>query len=124
AEEVLSRAEVAAQESWAQSAEVSKKLHKRYMSLLETLDGHAEALHRGHEEALAAARAEVAEMTTEAMRRRGGADEEAEHKRRKIESDFAARMTAENNALDKHIADQKTASKNAAERRIAEATTE
>ncbi|OQO92482.1 cell division protein DivIVA [Saccharomonospora piscinae] len=124
AAEVLARAEAAAEKNWAESSEVSKKLHERYMALLETLDGHADQLKREHEEALAATKAEVQRMTTEAARRREHLDTEAERKRRRIENDFQAKVSAEKSALEKHIADQQTASKNAAERRIADATAE
>ncbi|PRX49919.1 hypothetical protein B0I33_10232 [Prauserella shujinwangii] len=124
AEEIVARAQEAAEKHWAESSTVSDKLHERYMKLLETLDGHADALQREHEDALAATKAEVEKMTTDAVRRRERLDAEAEHRRRQIEREFEARMTAERNALDKYIADQKTASKNQAERRIAEATTE
>ncbi|MFC4002803.1 cell division protein DivIVA [Prauserella oleivorans] len=124
AAEIVGRAEEAATKTWAESGEVSKKLHERYMKLLETLDSHADALQREHTEALAATKAEVERMTTEAVRRRERLDAEAEQKRRTIEREFDAKMKAERAALEKHVADTKTASKNAAERRIAEATAE
>ncbi|WP_199432556.1 cell division protein DivIVA [Qaidamihabitans albus] len=124
AEEIIARAQEGAEKHWAESSTVSDKLHQRYMKLLETLDGHADALQREHEEALASTKAEVEKMTTEAVRRRERLDSEAENRRRTIEREFDAKMTAERNALDKYIADQKTASKNQAERRISEATTE
>lgn len=124
ADEIVARAKAAAEKNWAASSDISKKLHERYTSLLKVLDGHAEALQREHEEALAATKAEVERMTTEAMRHRQQLDAEAELKRRRIEQDFDAKMAAERSALEKHIADQKSASKNAAERRIAEATAE
>ncbi|MEU6645645.1 cell division protein DivIVA [Saccharomonospora sp. NPDC046836] len=124
ADEIVTRAQEAAEKNWVESSDVSNKLHQRYMKLLETLDGHADALQREHEDALAATKAEVTKMTSEAVRRRERLDAEAEQKRRTTEREFDAKMTAERNSLDKHIADQKTASKNAAERRIAEATSE
>ncbi|EHR63069.1 coiled-coil domain-containing protein [Saccharomonospora cyanea] len=124
AAEILSRAEAAAEKNWAESGEVSKRLHERYQNLLKTLDSHADELKREHEQALAATKEEVRRMTTEAAKRREQLDAEAERKRRRIESDFQARMSAEKSALEKHIADQTTASKNAAERRVAEATAE
>lgn len=124
AEEIVNRAEEGAQKHWAESSNVSDKLHQRYMKLVETLDSHAEALQHEHEEALASTKAEVERMTAEAVRRREQLDYAAEQQRRTIEREFDAKMTAERNALEKHIADQKTASKNQAERRIAEATAE
>lgn len=122
--EIVSRAEAAAEQNWARSSEVSDKLHERYMRLLETLDGHAEALQREHEEALASTRAEVERMTTEAVKRREQLDAEAERKRRTIETEFDSRMTAEREALEQEIAEQKATSQRDAERRVAEATSE
>jgi hypothetical protein len=81
-------------------------------------------LHAEHENALTSTRAEVKKLTVEAAQRRELMDADAERKRRTIEREFEASMTAQRAALAKHIADQSTASKNQAERRIAEATTE
>src|SRR5690606_18415928 len=85
AAEIVSRAEEAATKTWAESGEVSKKLHERYMKLVETLDNHAEALQREHTDALAATKADVERMTAEAAKRQERLDTEAEQKRRTIE---------------------------------------
>jgi chromosome segregation ATPase len=124
AEEITSRAEVAAEKHWAQSAEVSTKLRERYQKLINDLDVQAEALHAEHENALKSTRSEVQKLTVEAAQRREQMDGEAERKRRKIEREFEASMSAQRTALEKQIADRHQASKNQAERRIAEATAE
>jgi chromosome segregation ATPase len=124
AEEITSRAQVAAEKHWSESTEVSTKLRERYQKLINDLDTQAEALHAEHENALKSTRAEVSKLTVEAARRREQMDAAAELKRRNIEREFASTMAAQRAALEKHIADQSTASKNQAERRIAEATAE
>lgn len=124
AEEITQRAQVATEEHWAGTTEVSSKLRERYQKLIGELDKQAEALHTEHEKALAATKAEVEKLTVEATRRRELLDAEAERKRRAIEREFDAKMTAERASLEKHVADTRTASKNQAERRIAEATAE
>ncbi|TNC29593.1 coiled-coil domain-containing protein [Amycolatopsis alkalitolerans] len=123
AEEIVGRAEVAAEE-WAKSTDVSSKLRVRYQKLIETLESHAKALDDEHRNALDATKNEVRKLTTEAAQRRTALDIEAERKRRTIEHDFDTTMASQRAALEKHVADQKTASKNQAERRIADATAE
>lgn len=124
AEEITTRAQVAAEEHWQATVEASTKLRERYTTLLSELDSHAQALHREHEAALETTKAEVAELTSESARRREELDGEAERKRRTVEREFDATMESERQALDKHMADQRTAAKNQAERRIAEANAE
>ncbi|WP_370944605.1 cell division protein DivIVA [Amycolatopsis sp. cg5] len=124
ADEITTRAQSAAEKTWAESTEASTKLRDRYTKLVEALEVHADALHSEHEAALTSTRAEVKKVTLEAAQRREELDKAAETKRRKIETEFEASMAAQRAALEKHIADQSTASKNQAERRIAEATAE
>ncbi|WP_208024341.1 cell division protein DivIVA [Amycolatopsis pithecellobii] len=124
AEEIVSRAQVAAEEHWASSTDVSSKLRERYQKLIDQLETTAQALDTEHKNALETTKAEVRKLTTEAAHRRAALDIEAERKRRTIEHEFEASMTAQRAALEKHIADQQTASKNQAERRLAEATAE
>ncbi|MGH3519804.1 MAG: cell division protein DivIVA [Haloechinothrix sp.] len=124
ADEITARAQTAAEENWKSTAQASIALRERYRSLLSELDAHAEAMHAEHRAALEETRAEVQQLTVDAVRRRDRLDAEAERKRRAIEQEFDAHMAAERGALDKYIADQQTASKNHAQRRIAEATTE
>jgi cell division septum initiation protein DivIVA len=122
AEEIVTRAQVAAEEHWAKSTDVSSQLRERYQKLITALESHAEALEAEHTNALESTKAEVRKLTTEAARRRTALDIEAERKRRTVEHDFEQAMTAQRTTLEKHIADQQTASKNQAERRISEAT--
>ncbi|KDN20950.1 coiled-coil domain-containing protein [Amycolatopsis rifamycinica] len=124
ADEIIKRAEVAAEKTWASSTEASTKLRERYSKLVAELDKQADLLHSEHEAALAETRAEVQRLTVEAAQRRELLDNEAERKRRKLEREFEASQAAQKAALEKHIADQRTASKNQAERRLAEATAE
>ncbi|MEV7092046.1 cell division protein DivIVA [Amycolatopsis sp. NPDC051045] len=124
ADEIIKRAEVAAEKTWASSTEASKKLRDRYTKLVAELDKQADLLHSEHESALAETRAEVQRLTVEAAQRRELLDNEAERKRRKLEREFEASLAAQKAALEKHVADQRTASKNQAERRLAEATAE
>ncbi|HEV7978732.1 cell division protein DivIVA [Amycolatopsis sp.] len=124
AEEITTRAEVAAEKHWAESTEVSTKLRERYQKLIDDLDVQADALHAEHENALKSTRAEVQKLTVEAAQRRETMDAEAERKRRSIEREFETSMAAQRATLEKQIADQHQASKNQAERRIAEATAE
>jgi cell division septum initiation protein DivIVA len=122
AEEIVTRAQVAAEEHWAKSTDVSSQLRERYQKLITALESHAEALEAEHTNALESTKTEVRKLTTEAARRRTALDIEAERKRRTVEHDFEQTMAAQRTTLDKHIADQQTASKNQAERRISEAT--
>lgn len=52
ADEIINRAEVAAEEHWAHTTEVASKLRERYTSLLAELEAHAEALNAEHKTAL------------------------------------------------------------------------
>jgi colicin import membrane protein len=124
AEEITHRAQVAAEENWAATSEISTRLRERYNALLAEVDAQAEILQQEHQSALEVTRAEVQRLTVEAARRREQLDAEAERKRRAVEREFEAKMSAERSALEKHIADQRTASKNQAERRLAEAAAE
>lgn len=124
ADEITARAQTAAEENWKATAQASIALRERYRSLLKELDAHAEALHAEHRAALEETRAEVQQLTVEAVRRRDQLDAEEERKRRAIEGEFDAHMASQRSALEKYIADQRTASKNHAQRRLAEATTE
>jgi colicin import membrane protein len=124
AEEITSRAQVAAEENWAATNAMSTKLRERYNTLLAEVDAQAEVVQQEHQAALEATRLEVQRLTVESARRREQLDTEAERKRRAVEREFEAKMSAERSALEKHIADQRTASKNQAERRLAEATAE
>jgi colicin import membrane protein len=124
AEEIVNRAQVAAEKHWAESTEVSTKLRERYQKLIADLDTNAEALHAEHQAALEATQNEVRQLTVEAARRREQLDAEAERRRRNIEREFEQSMTAQKAALEKYVADHRQASKNQAERRIAEATAE
>jgi cell division septum initiation protein DivIVA len=124
ADEIIKRAEAAAEKTWAGSTEASTKLRERYSRLVNELDKQADLLHSEHENALSETRAEVQRLTVEAAQRRELLDNEAERKRRKIEREFEASQAAQKAALEKHVADQRTASKNQAERRLAEATAE
>lgn len=121
AAEILEGAETAAEKNWAESSAVSNTLHERYKKLLETLDGHADALKLEHEEALASTKAEVEKMTTDAAHRREELDAEAETKRRKIEEEFQERLAAERRALDDHVTEEKATSRREAEERVDEA---
>lgn len=122
AEEITARAQVAAEEHWAKTTEASTGLRERYRTLLQQLDSHAEQMQQEHESALESTRIEVRELTSEAARRRKAMDAQSENRRRTVEREFEARVSADRATLEKHIADQQTASKNQAERRIAEAT--
>lgn len=124
AEEVTTRAQTAAEENWKETAKASIALRERYRSLLKELDSQAEALHAEHRTALEQTRAEVQELTVDAVKRREKLDEEAERKRRSIEQEFEAHMAQQRAELEKYIADQRTASKNQAEKRLAEASAE
>ncbi|WP_236789314.1 cell division protein DivIVA [Amycolatopsis sp. GM8] len=123
ADEIVTRAQ-AAEEHWASSTDVSRKLRERFQKLIDKLEVHAEALEAEHRNALDSTKAEVRKLTTEAAQRRATLDIEAERKRRTVEHDFDAAIASQRAALEKHIADQQTASKNQAERRIAQATGE
>ncbi|WP_208025829.1 cell division protein DivIVA [Amycolatopsis acidicola] len=124
AEEIVSRAQVAAEEHWAKSTDVSSRLRERYQKLISALETHAEALEAEHKNALDSTKNEVRRLTTEAAQRRTAMDIEAERKRRTIEHEFETSMNSQRAQLEKHVADQQTASKNQAERRINEATAE
>ncbi|GAA5126724.1 DivIVA domain-containing protein [Haloechinothrix salitolerans] len=124
AEEVTTRAQTAAEENWKETAQASIALRERYRSLLKELDSQAEALHAEHRKALEQTRAEVQELTVDAVKRREKLDDEAERKRRSIEQEFEANMAQQKAELEKYIADQRTASKNQAEKRLAEASAE
>ena len=124
ADEIVSRAQVAAEEHWAASTELSSTLRERYQNLINALESQADALLAEHKNALEATRTEVRKLTTDAARRRTALDIDAERKRRTIEHEFDQSMKAQRATLEKHVADQQTASKNQAERRIAEATAE
>ncbi|HVW41564.1 MAG TPA: cell division protein DivIVA [Amycolatopsis sp.] len=124
AEEIVSRAQVAAEEHWAASTELSSTLRERYQNLISALETQADALLAEHTNALEATRTEVRKLTTEAAHRRTQLDIDAERKRRTIEHEFEQSMKAQKASLEKHVADQQRASKNQAERRIAEATAE
>ena len=124
ADEVVNRAQVAAEEHWAASTELSSTLRERYQNLIAALETQADALLAEHTNALEATRNEVRKLTTEAASRRTTLDIDAERKRRTIEHEFEQSMKAQKASLEKQVADQQTASKNQAERRIAEATAE
>ncbi|MPY99509.1 MAG: cell division protein DivIVA [Actinophytocola sp.] len=124
AEEVTTRAQTAAEENWKETAKASIALRERYRSLLKELDSQAEALHAEHRTALEQTRAEVQELTVDAVKHREQLDDEAERKRRSIEQEFDAHMAQQRAELEKYIADQRTASKNQAEKRLTEASAE
>jgi len=124
ADEITTRAQTAAEENWKETAKASIALRERYRSLLKELDTQAEALHAEHRSALEQTRAEVQELTVDAVKRREKLDEEAERRRRAIEQDFEADMAQQRSSLEKYIADQRTASKQQAEKRLSEATAE
>src|SRR5690606_5122149 len=58
AEEVTTRAQAAAEETWQATAKASIALRERYRKLLKELDDYAQQLHREHRAALGEARAE------------------------------------------------------------------
>ena len=124
AEEIAERAQVAAEQHWTATTELSEQLRERYRKLLGKLESHAAALQTEQEHALKATKAEVFKLTTEAARRRTQLDIDAERKRRTVEHEFEQSMTTQRAALEKQVADERTASKDAAERRVAEATAE
>ncbi|HJQ48550.1 MAG TPA: cell division protein DivIVA [Amycolatopsis sp.] len=124
AEEIVNRAQVAAEEHWAASTKLSSTLRERYQSLITALETQADALLAEHTNALDATKTEVRKLTTEAAQRRTALDIDAERKRRTVEHEFEQSMKAQKTTLEKHVADQQTASKTQAERRISDATAE
>ncbi|HEX3780715.1 MAG TPA: cell division protein DivIVA [Pseudonocardiaceae bacterium] len=124
AAEITARAQAAATHSWASAEDAAAKLRGNYEKLLNELDKQRQEIRGQHSQIVDQARTTVAEMTTQATKRRHDLDAQAEGRRVKIEDEFERTMTSKRQALAKEIEQQRGASRAEAERRVREATEE
>jgi len=110
ATEVTARAKVAAEQTWAAAEQASAALRERYRRMLADLDEQHAELNASHTGLLAAAKAEVEKMTTEAARRRAAIDKEAERDRVRIDREFSESMTTKRAALQRELDTARAAS--------------
>jgi chromosome segregation ATPase len=124
AAEVTERAKVAAEQTWAGAEKASTELRNRYRQLLSDLDAQHETLSATHKDMMASAKAQVAEMTEAAERRRDAIDKEAERDRIRIDREFSESMTTKREALRREIESARTTSEQEAAARLAAADLE
>lgn len=121
AAEITARAQAAAENCWATAQEAAGRLRARYEDSIAELDNRRRAMETEHRTLLAQTRAEVADMTTEADRRREELDRKAAQRREQIETDFDIAMAARRAEAMQELAQQKAAARAEADRIVAEA---
>jgi colicin import membrane protein len=124
ANEITTRAQAAADHTWAAAEQASAALRDRYQSLLAELDRQHQEIHAAHETIMASAREKVEEMTTAAERRRREIDAEAERDRIRIDREFSESMSVRRKALTKELEAQRKATTEESARIIREAQEE
>lgn len=118
ATEVTSRAEVAAEQTWAGAEQASAALRERYRRMLTELDEQHAELSASHKSIMSVAKAQVEEMTTEAERRRREIDKVAERDRIRIDREFSESMATKREALRRELEADRAASVKEVEDRL------
>jgi hypothetical protein len=95
ADEIIARAQNAAEQTWAAAEQASVALRERYQQLLADLDRQQAEIHTAHQTIMDSARARSEEMTATAERRRREIDAAAEHDRIRIDREFSESMNAD-----------------------------
>ncbi|GAB3456624.1 cellulose-binding protein [Actinophytocola sediminis] len=121
AAEIIARAQAAAENCWATAEEAAGRLRARYEDSIAELDERRRTMETEHRTLLAQTRAEVADMTTEADRRRAELDDRAAKRRERVETDFDLAMSARRAEAMREIVEQKLAARAEADRLVAEA---
>jgi cell division septum initiation protein DivIVA len=121
ADEIIARAQNAAEHTWAAAEQASVALRERYQQLLADLDRQQAEIHTAHQTIMESARARSEEMTAAAERRRREIDAAAEHDRIRIDREFSESMNSKRTALRKEVEAARAASEAEAARRIHEA---
>ena len=103
ATEITTRAQAAADDSWAAAEKMSTELREKYRTMLAELDSQHEEIHATHQSILDAARTQAEELTTVAERRRRELDTAAERDRVRIDREFSESMNAKRASLEREI---------------------
>jgi cell division septum initiation protein DivIVA len=122
AEEIIARAQAAAEHSWATAEEAAGRLRARYAGALTEMDRARREMEIEHRTLLQQARVDATVMTTEADRRRAELDQRAAKRREQVESDFEVAMARRRAEAMRELAEQKLAAQEEASRLVREAT--
>lgn len=88
AAEITTRAEAAAERTWAAADEAATRLRKRHEDLIAELDARRREAEAEHRTLMRRAREHVETTTREAARRRRELDEQAARERQRVQDDF------------------------------------
>jgi len=124
ADEILSRAQLAAEACWSAAEQASGALREHYQRMLTDLDRKHAELHVEHTTFLRRVREQAEQLTGVAERRSREIDEDAERTRRQIDEDFHQFVERQRAGLVGELESQRTASAAEAQRRIEHARAE
>jgi cell division septum initiation protein DivIVA len=124
ADEILSRAQLAAETSWSAAEQASGALREHYQRMLADLDRKHAELHVEHTTFLRTTREQAEQLTGAAERRTREIDDGAERARRQIDEDFQQFVERQRVGLAGELESQRTASTAEAQRRVEHARAE
>lgn len=119
--EITARAQAAAEHSWAAAEDAAGRLRARYEDTLTEMDRERREMQAEHRTLLQQARADAAQMTTEADRRRTELDDQAAKRRARVEADFEVAMARRRSDAMRQIAERQQAARAEAKRLVTEA---
>lgn len=122
AEEITTRARIAAEQDWASAHWAADRLRGRAEHLVAELDRRRADAETEHRELMNRAHAEVETMTRQAERRRRELDDQAAQIRRQVESDFEQAMAQRRAEAMRALADQQRSAQALADQIVHEAT--
>ncbi|GLZ27885.1 hypothetical protein Lesp02_00750 [Lentzea sp. NBRC 105346] len=122
AEEITTRARIAAEQDWANAHRAADRLRRRAEHVVAELDRRRAEAETEHRALMDRAHAEVETMTRQAERRRRELDDQAAQVRRQVESDFEQAMAQRRAEAMRALADQQRAAQARADRIVREAT--
>ncbi|GAB2864274.1 coiled-coil domain-containing protein [Lentzea nigeriaca] len=122
AEEITTRARIAAEQDWANAHRAADRLRGRAEHLVAELDRRRADAEAEHRELMDRAHAQVETMTRQAERRRRELDDQAAQIRGQIEADFEQAMTQRRAEAMRALADQQRSAKARADQIVQEAT--
>jgi cell division septum initiation protein DivIVA len=122
AEEITTRARIAAEQDWANAHRAADRLRQRAEHLVADLDRRRADAETEHRELMDRAHAQVDAMTRQAERRRRELDDQAARIRRQVESDFEQAMAQRRAEAMRALADQQHSAQARAVQTVRDAT--
>lgn len=109
ADEIVARAEAAAEDSWVHAEQAAVRLRERYERLDGELDTYRDQAEVEQEALIRRIEAQVESMAHRTKQRRRELDEQAERRRSQVERDFELAMTQRRNEAMRSVAERKAA---------------